>query len=80
MEILLDMHTHTLASGHAYSTIAEVAAAAAEQGLCAVGITEHAPTMPGTCHNFYFQNLKVNSENDERYLCAVWCGIKYYRL
>lgn len=59
MEILLDMHTHTLASGHAYSTIAEVAAAAAEQGLCAVGITEHAPTMPGTCHNFYFQNLKV---------------------
>lgn len=59
MEILLDMHTHTLASGHAYSTIAEVAAAAAGQGLCAVGITEHAPKMPGTCHQFYFQNLKV---------------------
>lgn len=59
MDILLDMHTHTLASGHAYSTISEVAAAAAGQGLYAVGITEHAPTMPGTCHQFYFQNLKV---------------------
>lgn len=59
MEILLDMHTHTYASGHAYSTIKEVAAAAAAQGLSAVGITEHAPTMPGTCHEFYFHNLKV---------------------
>ena len=30
---ILDTHTHTLASGHAYSTIRENARAAAEKGL-----------------------------------------------
>ena len=59
MNYLLDMHTHTLASGHAYNTIQEMAHAAAEVGLDMLGITEHAMTMPGTCHEFYFQNLKA---------------------
>lgn len=56
---LIDAHTHTLASGHAYSTIHEMAFAAANRGLKILGITEHAPMMPGTCHDFYFRNLKV---------------------
>lgn len=56
---VLDMHTHTLASGHAYNTIYEMAARAKSLGMEALGITEHAPTMPGTCHEFYFSNLKV---------------------
>lgn len=55
---LLDMHTHTVASGHAYNTINEMAHAAARAGLELLGITEHSRTMPGTCHEFYFQNLK----------------------
>lgn len=59
MEYILDLHTHTIASGHAYSTIREMAQAASEKGLKLLGITEHAMTMPGTCHAFYFQNLKV---------------------
>lgn len=59
MNYLLDMHTHTIASGHAYNTIQEMAHAAAEAGLDMLGITEHAMTMPGTCHEFYFQNLKA---------------------
>lgn len=58
---VLDLHTHTVASGHAYCTIHEMAAAAAGKGLEILGITEHAPAMPGTCHNFYFHNLKVVS-------------------
>ena len=41
-----------------YCTIHEMAAAAAGKGLEILGITEHAPAMPGTCHNFYFHNLK----------------------
>ncbi|MDO5410570.1 MAG: phosphatase [Lachnospiraceae bacterium] len=56
---VLDIHTHTLASGHAYNTIYEMAAQARTLGLEVLGITEHAPTMPGTCHEFYFNNLKV---------------------
>lgn len=56
---VLDIHTHTLASGHAYNTISEMAAQARALGLAALGITEHAPAMPGTCHEFYFSNLKA---------------------
>lgn len=59
MKIALDTHTHTLASGHAYNTINEMAATAKEKGLELLAITEHAMTMPGTCHQFYFENLKV---------------------
>lgn len=56
---VLDLHTHTIASGHAYNTLREMARSAADKGLLALGITEHAPMMPGTCHNYYFHNLKV---------------------
>lgn len=56
---VMDLHTHTIASGHAYNTLREMASAAADKGLEVLGITEHAPTMPGTCHNFYFHNLKT---------------------
>lgn len=59
MEFVLDTHTHTLASGHAYNTMKEMAEAAAERGLSLLGITEHAPKMPGTCHELYFHNLGV---------------------
>ena len=59
MKIELDTHAHTIASGHAYNTIREMAQMASQKGLEAISLTEHAPTMPGTCHNFYFQNLKV---------------------
>lgn len=58
-ESVLDLHTHTIASGHAYCTIREMAQAASQKGLELLGITEHAPKMPGTCHNFYFHNLKT---------------------
>lgn len=63
MNILLDTHTHTIASGHAYNSMLEMVDAASKRGLKILGITEHAPKMPGTCHEFYFQNLKaVNRE------------------
>lgn len=59
MTPLLDLHTHTIASGHAYSTIQEMARAAAEKGLQVLGITEHAPALPGACNPIYFRNLHV---------------------
>ena len=52
MKTLLDVHTHTVASGHAFSTLQEMAAAAFEKGLKLLGITEHAPGIPGTCSRF----------------------------
>lgn len=59
MNIVIDTHSHTIASGHAYNTIEEMAKAASEKGIKILAITEHAPNMPGTCHRFYFENLKV---------------------
>ena len=46
---LLDVHTHTVVSGHAYSSLQEMARAAADKGIEVLGITEHGPSIPGTC-------------------------------
>lgn len=59
MDMIADTHAHTLVSGHAYSTIREMAAEAARKGLKVLALTEHAPEMPGTCGIYYFQNLDV---------------------
>ena len=59
MDLKIDTHTHSIASGHAYSTIYEMAEAAKRKNLQVLSITDHAPTMPGSCHEFYFYNLKV---------------------
>ena len=58
-KVELDVHTHTVASGHAFSTLQEMAQAAAEKGLKVLGITEHSPGIPGTCNPIYFRNLHV---------------------
>ncbi len=68
MNFVLDAHTHTLASGHGYSTIREMAYAAAGKGLKLLGITEHGPAMPGSCTEFYFLNLRV--------VPRVMCGVE----
>lgn len=59
MEILLDVHTHTTASGHAFSSLQEMAKAASEKHLQLLGITEHTPGIPGACDLIYFRNLHV---------------------
>ena len=59
MTPLLDVHTHSIVSGHAYSSIQEMAVAASEKGLKILGITEHAPELPGACDPIYFRNLHV---------------------
>ena len=52
-----DLHTHTIVSGHAYGTMQEMAHAAAHIGLQLLGITDHAPGIPGTVDAIYFRNL-----------------------
>lgn len=59
MTIELDVHTHTVASGHAFSSLQEMVQTAAGKGLKLLGITEHAPGIPGTCDPIYFRNLYV---------------------
>lgn len=57
MKFVLDVHTHTIASGHAYSTLLENAAYASKAGLELLGITDHAPAMEGGTKPSYFLNF-----------------------
>jgi putative hydrolase len=59
IQLIADVHTHTIASGHAYGTIREMAQAASEKHLQILGISEHAPGVPGTVDPIYFSNLEV---------------------
>ena len=58
MKICFDMHTHTVASGHAFSTFKENVEEAAAKGLYAMGMSDHAPAMPGSAQEIYFGNFK----------------------
>ncbi len=58
-EIAADLHCHTIASDHAYSTVTEVAQAAADHGLLAVAITDHGIGMEDAPHVWHFVNLPI---------------------
>ncbi len=59
MKIIADTHCHTVASGHAYSTIMENITEAKKQGLYAIAITDHGRTMPNPPGQWYFGNLQI---------------------
>lgn len=54
----VDLHTHTIASGHAFSTISEIATVAAARGLRGFGTTDHGPALPGGPHPYHFHALR----------------------
>ncbi|MBC3804985.1 PHP domain-containing protein [Acetobacterium fimetarium] len=56
---VLDAHTHTLACGHAYSTVLELIDAAAKKNLELICITEHGSELPGAPTPLFFANLRV---------------------
>lgn len=57
MDIIADLHMHTVASNHAFNTVTEMARRAHELGMFAAAITDHAPAMPDSPHPWYFYNL-----------------------
>lgn len=73
-EIKVDTHTHTIFSGHAYSTVEENVRAAKEAGLEALAITDHYSGLfvPTTDFSSYsnFWNMKTMPKN--------WHGIEMY--
>lgn len=71
MDLVADLHTHTIASGHAYSTVLENVRAARLRGLQAIAITDHGPKIPGGPCPLYFGNLKMLPQQIE--------GITIYR-
>lgn len=57
MKLIADLHTHTLASSHAFSTLKEMVDRAKETGLCAMAVTDHGIAMPDAPHRWYFNNI-----------------------
>ena len=62
MKLLFDLHTHTVASGHAFSTLKENIEEAAAKGLKAMGTSDHYSAMPGSAQPIYFTNFKAIKE------------------
>lgn len=62
MKPLVDLHCHTVASGHAYSTIKENIEGAKESGLKVLGISDHFEKLPGGANALHFFNLRVLKE------------------
>lgn len=56
MRFVADLHIHTVASGHAYSTVLEIASVAVEKQLEVIALTDHGPVMPGGPHVYHFGN------------------------
>lgn len=59
LKFVVDTHTHSSASGHAYSSIQEMAKGAFNNGIKMIALTEHGPTIPGAPNLIYFSNFKV---------------------
>ena len=59
MGFVLDTHTHTIASAHAYSTVAEMAKAAGDRGLGLLAVTDHGPALADSSHKLHFMNYHV---------------------
>lgn len=58
MNTVADLHTHTMVSQHAYSTLSENIREAKRRGFCALGMTDHAPGMPDGAISHHFFCLK----------------------
>lgn len=74
MNLKFDLHTHTIASGHAYSTIQENIQYAFEQGLEAYGFSDHGPSIPGAPVELYFRHFRIFPRDYKG--MKVFCGIE----
>lgn len=59
MQLVADLHTHTIASSHAYSTITENCQWAETNGIKLIAMTDHTERMPDSPHIWHFENLRI---------------------
>ena len=55
----VDLHMHTVASTHAYSTLHDYIAEAKRKGIKLFAITDHGPDMADAPHYWHFVNLRI---------------------
>lgn len=58
MKTIADLHCHTIASDHAYSTVLENITYAKKNGMKCIAITDHASGITDAPHFWHFLNLK----------------------
>ena len=58
MNYIADLHTHTIASDHAYSTLLENIEYAKRAGMQALAITDHGPGVEDAPHLWHLLNMK----------------------
>lgn len=58
--ILADIHTHSISSGHGSNdTLTDMIKCARTRGLTLLGISEHGPDTPGSCSQSYFEGISL---------------------
>lgn len=55
----VDLHMHTVASTHAYSTLHDYIAEAKRKGIRLFAITDHGPDMADAPHYWHFVNMRI---------------------
>lgn len=55
----VDLHMHTVASTHAYSTLSDYIAEARRKGIKLFAITDHGPDMADAPHHWHFINMRI---------------------
>ncbi|XNM67352.1 PHP domain-containing protein [Escherichia coli] len=55
----VDLHMHTVASTHAYSTLHDYIAEAKRKGIKLFAITDHGPDMADAPHYWHFINMRI---------------------
>ncbi|MBX7046534.1 MAG: PHP domain-containing protein [Ignavibacteria bacterium] len=69
----IDLHTHSIASGHALNTVFEMVNYASQNGITHLGITDHGPSMKGASHAEYFW---VSDQLTKLYNVKVFLGVE----
>lgn len=67
MELFIDLHIHTNASSHAYSSIYEYVQVARDKKLQVIAMTDHGPMLDDSPHMWHFLNLNAIPET----VCGV---------
>lgn len=62
MDLLIDLHMHTNASAHAYSSVSEYIMKAKHKNMLAIAITDHGPALDDSPHEWHFLNMSAIPE------------------
>jgi len=57
--IKFDCHVHSIASGHAFGTVEEIAGYCRRYGMDGFVLTDHGPAIPGSANDLYFNAIRM---------------------